>query len=438
MRRSIFLILASFFLIWAIEALWLSPSPPGDSLWVIRHEGMLLTGILALGAMTAIMILALRPRWLEPALGGMDKAYRLHKWLGIIAILLSLAHWLSKQSKSLISATIGTDGKLAKAPTAEWVSLLKPYAKTIGEWTFYALILMLVITLARRTVSYKRWYWLHRFMPVAYLLLVFHAIVLTPLGYWNGLGGWLLALTLAVGTVAATVQLVRDLRSSYPYSGTILSYDLRGDMLEMRCLMNGSWPGHQAGQFAFLRLDGEQEAHPFTLSDIDRQDQVVRFHIKQLGDWTLRLQQRISPGQAIELDGPYGRFTPPDHETANAIHVWVGAGVGATPFLAWLSQPHKDKHAPLAWLQYACRQLDDPLAQELTVAAALHPDVHLEIFTDQQRWTPQQVLQHYQPGQPLHVWFCGPLAMGRQLRQALKKSLPRGSWILHQEHFEFR
>ena len=112
MRRSIFLVLTSFFVIWAVEAFWLSPSPPGDFLWVARQEGMLLTGILALGAMTAIMVLALRPRWVESPLGGMDKAYRLHKWLGIIAITLSLAHWLAKQSKPLIATAIGSAGKL--------------------------------------------------------------------------------------------------------------------------------------------------------------------------------------------------------------------------------------------------------------------------------------------------------------------------------------
>ena len=66
----------------------------------------------------------------------MDKVYKLHKWLGIIAILLSLAHWLGKQSKGLISSAIGTSGKLAKVPVPEWVSLFKPYAKTLGEWSF--------------------------------------------------------------------------------------------------------------------------------------------------------------------------------------------------------------------------------------------------------------------------------------------------------------
>ncbi|HBJ69591.1 MAG TPA: cytochrome C, partial [Alcaligenes faecalis] len=278
MRRPLLLLLSTFFLIWAVEALWLAPSPPGDMLWVVRQEGMLLTGILALGTMTAIMILALRPRRLEPWLGGMDKAYRLHKWLGIIAILLSLAHWLSKESKGLISAAIGTGGRLAKTPVPEWVSLFKPYAKSLGEWTFYALILMLIITLAHRTISYKKWYSLHRLMPVAYLILIFHGVVLTPPAYWSGIGGWALAITMVIGTAAAGIQLLRNLSSAYPHTGTVISCTSQGDVLEVQCRMDQSWPGHQAGQFAFLRLKGESESHPFTLSDADQDNQIVRFH----------------------------------------------------------------------------------------------------------------------------------------------------------------
>ncbi|ROT43984.1 ferric reductase-like transmembrane domain-containing protein [Pusillimonas sp. NJUB218] len=437
MRRGIVLILACFFVIWAVEAFWLSPSPPGDLLWVMRQEGMLLTGILALGAMTAIMVLALRPRWLESPLGGMDKAYRLHKWLGIIAVALSFAHWLAKESKPLITTAIGNAGRLAKMPVPEWVSVLKPYAKTMGEWTFYALILMLIITLARRTVPYKRWYWLHRFMPLAYLLLVFHGIVLTPYGYWGGVGGWLLAATMTIGVIAAVMQLIRDLKPAYPHKGTVVSCTRLGDVLEVQCRLGDSWQGHKAGQFAFLRVAGEQEAHPFTLSDADQKNHVVRFHIKQLGDWTRGLSERLQPGLSIELDGPYGRFVPPDHDDG-AVHVWVGAGVGATPFLSWLGQHHQDGHAPQAWLQYACQHANDPLAKALKEAAALHPDVHLDIFADGRRWTPEQVLQQYQAGKPLQVWFCGPAAMGKQLEHALKKSLPPGSWHLHNEHFEFR
>jgi predicted ferric reductase len=164
---------------------------------------------------------------------------------------------------------------------------------------------------------------------------------------------------------------------------------------------------------------------------------VVRFHIKQLGDWTRSLPERLQPGSVVELDGPYGRFVPPDHDDG-AVHIWVGAGVGATPFLSWLGQLHHDGHAPQAWLQYACQHAADPLARALEEAAALHPDVHLDIFADGHRWTPKEVLQRYQADKPLRVWFCGPAAMGKQLELALKQSLPAASWQLHREHFEFR
>lgn len=49
----------------------------------LRELLMQFSGVLAIGAMTVAMLLALRPRWPEVGLGGLDKMYRLHKWLGI-------------------------------------------------------------------------------------------------------------------------------------------------------------------------------------------------------------------------------------------------------------------------------------------------------------------------------------------------------------------
>src|SRR3546814_11501553 len=44
--------------------------------------------------MSVAMMLAIRPRWPEHGLGGLDKMYRLHKWLGIAALVTAIAHWL--------------------------------------------------------------------------------------------------------------------------------------------------------------------------------------------------------------------------------------------------------------------------------------------------------------------------------------------------------
>jgi predicted ferric reductase len=47
--------------------------------------------------MSIAMILALRPRWPEPSIGGLDKMYRLHKWLGIGGLVFAILHWLWSQ-----------------------------------------------------------------------------------------------------------------------------------------------------------------------------------------------------------------------------------------------------------------------------------------------------------------------------------------------------
>lgn len=51
-------------------------------------------GIVAVACMSVAMILALRPRWPENWFGGLDKMYRLHKWLGIAALVVAVTHWL--------------------------------------------------------------------------------------------------------------------------------------------------------------------------------------------------------------------------------------------------------------------------------------------------------------------------------------------------------
>jgi predicted ferric reductase len=55
------------------------------------------TGIIGIGAMSMGMLLALRPGRLEPLLGGLDKTYRLHKWLGITGLVIAVIHWLWAQ-----------------------------------------------------------------------------------------------------------------------------------------------------------------------------------------------------------------------------------------------------------------------------------------------------------------------------------------------------
>lgn len=77
-----------------------------------RAVWMQYSGVLGIGVMSLAMLLAIRPVVLEPHLGGLDKMYRLHKWLGIAGLTLSVSHWLMAQvPKWLVGwGLLGTPG----------------------------------------------------------------------------------------------------------------------------------------------------------------------------------------------------------------------------------------------------------------------------------------------------------------------------------------
>lgn len=65
-----------------------------DGFFAWRGVLMQYSGVLGIGVMSLAMLLAIRPRLLEAPLGGLDKLYRLHKWLGISGLVISITHWL--------------------------------------------------------------------------------------------------------------------------------------------------------------------------------------------------------------------------------------------------------------------------------------------------------------------------------------------------------
>lgn len=101
-----------------------------------------LSGILAIGCMSLAMILALRPRWPERWLGGLDKMYRLHKWLGIGGLVLAIAHWLWAQGPKW-AVQLGWLERPCRGPRPvpeSWLEQVfagwRQVAEGVGEWAF--------------------------------------------------------------------------------------------------------------------------------------------------------------------------------------------------------------------------------------------------------------------------------------------------------------
>lgn len=83
------------------------------------------TGSISILAMNACMILEVCPKMLEGLFGELDKMYRLHKWLGIIALSGSILHWTSTQFPKWLVKLGLFDGKKPPRPPMQEVLTLK-------------------------------------------------------------------------------------------------------------------------------------------------------------------------------------------------------------------------------------------------------------------------------------------------------------------------
>ena len=92
---------------------------------------------------------------------------------------------------------------------------------------------------------------------------------------------------------------------------------------------------YDAGQFVYLTpLDpalpsGRGEEHPYALVSAPHEP-VLRIAIKELGDASAALMH-VAENTLATVEGPYGRFLPPRHDTAA---LWIGGGIGIAPFVS--------------------------------------------------------------------------------------------------------
>jgi predicted ferric reductase len=285
-------------------------------------------------------------------------------------------------------------------------------------------------------------------MPLIYLLLIFHAVVLAPAAYWTAPIGLLLALLFAAGGVASVLSLGGRIGRGRRVNGTIVSVQNPApDVVEVGCRLEAGWRGHRAGQFAFVTFDPGEGHHPFTIASGEGSgegsgedgDHTITFAIKALGDYTRRLPQTLEVGRPVQVEGPYGRFL---WRRANprARQIWVAGGIGITPFLAWLESLQGEGSAPVAAeLHYCLRDRhSDPFVARLQALCGALPGVQLHLHDNASGpLTPAILAASLDGARRAEVWFCGPQGLAQSLRNGLRQ-LWTGRVRFHQEAFAMR
>ena len=431
-----------------LTALWLladNPAPQPFGYFAFRTVFMQYSGIIAIGAMSVAMLLALRPKWLEPHLDGLDKIYRLHKWLGITALVVSILHWWwATGSKWMVGWGWLERPQRGPRPAASelgpiegWLGGQRHLAESVGEWAFYAALALLVLALVKY-FPYHLFRKTHKWLAVAYLSLVFHTLVLTKFAYWAQPIGWLLAVLLTSGSVAALWVLLGKVGSGRKVNGTIesLAYYPELRVLETRVALNAGWPGHAAGQFAFAMSNPKEGAHPYTIASAwNPADRRITFITKALGDHTGRLHERLKVGTPVTVEGPYGRFDFADQQAAQ---IWIGAGIGITPFVARMKERAIKRDERTIDLFHSTSDFSPAAIDKLTAdAAAAGVRLHVLVSSKDGRLSAERIRREVPGWANASVWFCGPPAFAQSLRNDfVAHGLPAERF--HQELFQMR
>jgi predicted ferric reductase len=165
----------------------------------------------------------------------------------------------------------------------------------------------------------------------------------------------------------------------------------------------------------------------------------LRFSFKAVGDYTraLPLLQRGTP---VQVYGPFGHFTL--HRLCRWRRmVWIGAGIGITPFLSMLAFEATNDDFRRIWLFHVVRRAQDAvydgeIAQRIALA---------DSWVDYVKWvsdergplTAHAVLASLGAFDDYAFMICGPPALARELKRQFEQRGVGSNRIVF-EDFAFR
>jgi predicted ferric reductase len=377
-------------------------------------------GMVALIAMALGQIIATRLSFVEHIFGGLDRSYVLHKWLGIGAMVAILLH-------DTIDAEMDGLGRN---------TILIEAAETAGEISLYGFLILVVITVAT-FIPYHLWRWTHRIIGVFFILSAFHFLfMLKPFSNGDPLGLYV-SVFCFLGILAFVYKSApRWLRPSFAYEIADIAKAGRATAITMTPAKRTM--KYRAGQFAFVTFDGSgsEEPHPFTISKAPDESGSIRMTVSPLGDFSYALPSLLKVGASTSIEGPFGRF---ERKRGNDPQVWIAAGIGITPFVAW-AQALTDKDGPITLFYCARNASDAAHLDELKRIEGDIPNLKIVLHETQStaRLNAETILRELGSGlSDIQFYFCGP----KQMRKGLATSLAShgvSARRFHYEEFEIR
>jgi predicted ferric reductase/Ca2+-binding EF-hand superfamily protein len=266
-----------------------------------------------------------------------------------------------------------------------------------------AIMWVFALSVIRRSRHFELFYFSHLLYVVWFVLAIVHS---PSFLFWAG-----------APLLGFAVERVLRLGKRGRKTGVTEAQALRSGVtrLELEPPRGFSW---SPGDYAFLRIPGiaKHEWHPFTISSAPESG-ALTFHVRSLGNWTSALRRHVEQRESSEgpeghapieayVDGPYG--SPSAHIFDSRFAVFIGAGIGVTPFASVLASfvlrangehPPKLTKAHFFWLnkdQYSFEWFAELLTELWERMLYLIREQHAPMAVD--------------------VYFCGPPGLAKKLR----------------------
>ena len=384
----------------------------------------LFIGAASIVLMAWSFVLTIRIRFLERFFGGLDSMYRVHRWAGSLAVVAMF--WHTSAEPEIEGGIRGASESLADQ--AEGL------AET-GELMLYGLVAISLL----RWFPYRWWRWTHKLLGIPFAFACWHFYTAEKT-YANGSPwGIYFGSIMVIGLVTFLWRVIGRDAVAQGLKYEVERAESDGTTLELTLQPKKTALDYHAGQFAILKIQepGLREPHAFTIAS-SPQSGKLNFFIRDLGDWTAKLQTADLVGSEVIVEGPYGEFEPYGDD-ADGPTVWVAGGVGITPFLSAIDglEPAPAGHRPT--LFYCVRHAEDATAIDILRVADAEGRIDLVVVASSEgpRFSEATLREHFGDDglRGAHIAACGPSAL---VDTAMTTGDKMGAASLESEDFDIR
>ena len=431
----------------AFLILWFALYPRSADLLQMLGE---LFGSLAVLGFSLALVLMSSTSWVEALFAGLDRAAIWHRTLAISGgIALAIHAMITERGlETLIGKGLASIGGAGIGVLVVWAML--PRWRNFLPRRFHTPI----ETLKRNPVgalidrflsSYGLWRLIHRLLGLFVLAGITHAALDSEIFAGSAALRWIF---LAIGGLGIAFYVYRELFARffvqvhrYKVTSVVPVGDAVASGMYAVTLAPQAVPlRFTSGQWAIISIETKEgwSRNPFTISSADA-DSNLTFTIKGLGDFTKSVAELVRPGMPAVVDGPHGRFNR-RHGTARQL--WIGAGVGITPFLSWVRSfgpSDADTHVDFFVVGHG----RSPFEAELHARSAQFENLHIHFVDTAQVGRPTGAsllassdLADVDPRE-VSVFMCGPEQMKGALAAGLHK-VGIKSTNIHSEYFNWR